>query len=130
MLRTGDSGPAFRAPVQDDQALRVRNRQCTHHDGIQEAIDRGIGSDAERERQQCRQREPRRFFERSNRKRQVASQIFDEMDPSRVASLFLREADRSEFAPRGHARFGFRHPTGHQLLGQLVDVQLNLALQR
>ena len=40
-----------------DELLRIRDRQLVQHDGIEQAEDRGIGADAERQREHCHSRE-------------------------------------------------------------------------
>ena len=52
VIRAEASG-LFAVPIQDYQGLGIGNRKGAQQDRIHEAVDRSIGSNAQREREQC-----------------------------------------------------------------------------
>src|SRR5689334_25342682 len=82
------------------QLFRTRIRQRGEQDGIDHAEDRGVGSDAQHEREQCDGGESRSSTKPSERIANVAPGSLYQIDASRLATLFGRALEAAELQPR------------------------------
>jgi len=64
-------------------------RQPAKQNGIDDAEDRGIRADAERERDHCRHREAGSLAQRAHREAKILDEIFETADAASVAAFFL-----------------------------------------
>ena len=88
-----------------DQLVAVRKRQRTQHDGVNGGEHRGVGADAEREREDDGKREARRLEEKTHSGAEMESKRFaerGEMHFPHLLPYLLAAAEVNECAP---ARF-------------------------
>ena len=127
--RHGLSAPGFPVVVvggehlQLHEAVWVAYRQGTKQQVVDQAEERGVGADAERERERDDGREDRSLPEHSDGVPRVLHERIDQREPPRVAMPFAERCRQAEFeesvAPR--VRFGQPAPTG--LIGQQLEVR-------
>ena len=80
--------------------LRVSNRKHSQQDSVDQAEDRGIGANPERERQNRDGGKPAIAPEHAERLTQVGAEIVEMMEPPAPAALLFRTVDAAEFGPR------------------------------
>jgi hypothetical protein len=81
------------------ELLRIRDRQRAQTDDIEEMKDRGVGADAERERQDGDECEDRAFPQRSHCVSEIDSHGVDPPEAPRLAHPFLPRLGPAEFEP-------------------------------
>jgi len=128
--RIRETVPAFSAG-QDHrhlhQLLRVAHRKGAEQQRLNEAEDRRVRANAERERQDRDECEPGRSAQRSRRVQQIAPRIVQPPERSRVALMLFGLLDAADCASRGVARFVGRHPSVPILVLQQREVGGDLA---
>ena len=95
---------ALHVAPQLHEARRVRKRQRAGARRVDEAEDRRVRADADREREHGDERKAGRFAERPERVAYVLHQRFERIERPHVPALLLQIGDVPEPAPRGRAR--------------------------
>jgi hypothetical protein len=121
-------------PLQRDvehhhQLIRIRIRKRSQQHCIHNAENRGVGSDAQGEREHRHRREAGRLPHHQHAVQEVLGEILNPVHPPGLAALLLNPVHRSKF-PQSHGPgFPLRHTRGDCLFGQLLDMNLDLPLQ-
>ena len=104
--------------IDEEQSLRVVDRQRLDQHGVDQAEDRRVGANPEPERQQGHQRERRRPPQKPECVADVAAQLVDQPQANGVAALLLARVWTPEFGERTPAGFFFRDtpPAGIRLI--------------
>ena len=110
--------------IEVDDLLRPLDGRVAEDDGVDEAEDRRVGSDAERERQNGHRRERRPPGERPRAVAHVAAEVGG-AEAAHVATQFLDHLHASQARERRAARLLRRHAPADVLL----DVQRHVRLQ-
>ena len=108
--------------VDEEQSLRIVDRQRLDQHGVDQAEDRGVGADPEPERQQGHQRERRRPAQQPERVADVAAQLVDQPQADGVAAFLLARANAAELGERAPAGFLFRHAPPPQI--RLIELEM------
>ena len=96
--------------VDEEQSLRVVDRQRLDQHGVDQAEDGRVGADAEPDRHQGHERERRRPSQKTERVADVAAQFIDESQADGVAAFLLETGNAAELDERTPASLLFRHP--------------------
>ncbi len=105
----------------ENQFVRIVHRHRPQHDRFEQAEDRGVRADAERERQDDDRGEPGIAPERAQRVAHVLVDLFQSRPRPHRARRFFRQRDVAERDQRLPARFVRRHAA--------IDVVLHFALE-
>ena len=116
--------------VDEEQSLRVVDRQRLDQHGVDQTEDRRVGADPEPERQQGHQRERRRSPQQPERVADVAAQLARQPQPDGVAAFLLARANAAELGEGVPARVvvGDTPPPQVRLIELEVDPHLVLHL--
>ena len=117
----------MRAPTKNHQALRVFGRQRPEHHRVDDAEDRGVGADAERQREDCNSGKARRFRQHPQRITQVLYRLFDPKRGSFVAMRLLCLLHTTVGALRGQSGFFRRHAAAFEIVGEQRKMRRHLA---
>ena len=117
------------APIQHGQRLGIGDRQRAQQERIHEAIDRRVGSDAERQRQNRQHAERLVGCHRAKAVAAVLRQLFQPGPSPRGARLLLYQGDVSDVAARGAARFFAGQSLGLALFGFLIEMKLKFVAE-
>ena len=102
--------PDFPAGVVDEeQVLRIFDRQRLHQHRVDEREDCRVGADTEPERQHRDQCERRRPAQEPKRVADVAAELAKQPDSDRVAAFVLARGNAPELGERTPAGFILRH---------------------
>ena len=91
-------------------------------DGVDDAEDRGIRANAQRERQDAGQRERRRFAKLPEREANVGEHVLDGEEAPYLAPFLFHARDVAEGAPGGQSGILPGNPARHERIGLLVQV--------
>src|SRR6185369_16526419 len=91
-------------PLEQHEAVRLLDRQPSEQHRVDDAEQRRVGADAERERDDGDGGEARRLAHHAQAVAHVLRELLDEADAARVARLLLELLDAAEAAQRGRAR--------------------------
>jgi hypothetical protein len=113
------------------EALGLAVRQWAQQRGVDHGEDRRVGADADHQREQHDDGEPRLTAEHSRREAQVAPEVrppFGPIAPRGASAIDRHElaagfADIAELAERLLSRVGGTRAASHQLLGAHVEVK-------
>src|SRR5580692_4815628 len=100
-----------------------------HKHGIDNAEDRNVGTDSQRERKQRRHAKTSFAPNHPQRVPDISREIVDHVYASRIVTLFLRLLQRSKPAARHHASFEFVHTRSYGFLDELLQMNFDLVLQ-
>ena len=126
--RIGRAAAAARLPagvVDEEQLLRIVDRQRLDQHGVDQAEDRRVGADPEPERQQRHQRERRRPPQEPERVADVAAQLVEQPQADGVAAFLLARFNAAELGERTPAGFLFRHTPPPQI--RLIELEVRSA---
>jgi len=115
--------------VQRDDALDVRERQPLEQDAIDRAEDRGVGADADAEREHRGDGERRRLAQRARRVAEVLEQRLDVRAALGVADALLHLLHAPRLDERGAPRVLGGHARPHLLLDEQLDEPPQLAVE-
>ena len=119
--------------VDEEQVLRIVDRQRLEQHRVDEREDRRVGADPESERQQGDERECRRPAQEPKRVADVAAQLVEQPQADRVAAFLLARRNAAELGERAPAGFLLRHAAPPQI--GLIELEvgphlvLHLALE-
>ena len=91
--------------VDEEQSLRVVDRQRLDQHGVDQTEDRRVGADPEPERQQGHERERRRPPQKPEGVADVAAQLVDQPQADGVAAFLLARVNAAELGERTPAGF-------------------------
>ena len=111
------------------QALELGERIGPQQQGVNEAVDRRIGADAERERERGREREDGAARECPHRLPRVLHQAVDEEDAAGLVEPLLGRGHVAERPPRQGLGFGRRNTLAAQAVGLELQVRRDLGLE-
>jgi hypothetical protein len=117
---------AHAARLQRHQLLRVPHRQGSHQVGVDDAEDRRVRADAERERRDDGQREAGVFREHPHAVARVLPGALEPRPDPHAARVLARQRLVAERAPAGVLRVGARQAVALQLLLAQRAVRLEL----
>ena len=109
--------------VDEEQSLRVVDRQRLDQHGVDQAEDRGVGADPEPERQQGHQRERRRPPQQPECVADVAAQLVDQPQADGVAAFLLARVNAAELGERTPASLLFRDTPPPQI--RLIELEVD-----
>ena len=109
--------------VDEEQSLRVVDRQRLDQHGVDQAEDRRVGADPESERQQGHQRERRRPPQQPEGVADVAAQLVDQPQADGVAAFLLARVHAAELGERTPAGFLVRHTLPPQI--RLIELEMD-----
>ena len=109
--------------VDEEQSLRVVDRQRLDQHGVDQAEDRRVGADPEPERQQGHQRERRRPPQQPERVADVAAQLVDQPQADGVAAFLRARVHAAELGERTPASFLFRDTLPPQI--RLIELEVD-----
>ena len=109
--------------VDEEQSLRVVDRQRLDQHGVDQAEDRRVGADPEPERQQGHQRERRRPPQQPECVADVAAQLVDQPQADGVAAFLLARVNAAELGERTPASFLFRDTPPPQI--RLIELEVD-----
>ena len=105
-----------------DEATGIRIRQRTQQHRVDEAEDRGVCADAERQREHGDHREARALAKRAQGVSCVLERALDQADAARVPALLTALIEAAELTERREARVLGRHAGGEVDLDLTVEV--------
>src|SRR6476620_4877148 len=108
--------------AQRDEPMGFRIWQRTQEHRVDEAEDRGVRSDAEREREHGDRREARALPKRAQRVSSVLQRALDQADAARVTALLAALIDAAKLTKRREPRVFGRHAGGQVRLNLTVEV--------
>ena len=120
--RTAAAAGLSAGVIDEEQLLRIFDRQCLDQHGVDEREDRRVGADPESERQQGDECERRRPAQEPERVADVAAQFVDESQADGVAAFLPARFDAAELGERTPAGFVLRHTSPAQI--RLVELEV------
>ena len=96
VIRAEASG-LFAVPIQDHQGLGIGNRKGAQQDRIHEAVDRTIGSDAQREREQSESAENSIAEHCPHTVAEILDELFQQNPAPDGTSVLLHNCGISQF---------------------------------
>ena len=108
----------------DDQAIGLRVRQGPEDRGVDDAEDREVDADAEREHRDDGGNA--RVAQAAHRVAAVLPQLVEQALPAGGAELFFQGFRAAELEPRAALRLCRRHAALHQVVGVGVDMEPEL----
>ena len=122
---------AFFGDVHDRDQLRGRGkRQRFQDEGVERRQRRRVGADADDERAEDREAETGRARERADGEPQASPQVRQRRRTPRVADLLAVGGRGAEFALGSEARVGVGQTLGTEFGDELVEVKLQLGIER
>ena len=111
--------------VEEDahEAVGIRIGKRPQQHAVDDAEDRAIGADAERQRQHHHYCEAGILAQHAPRVAQVAPEIFDDIGASHIAAFLLNLGHATQLACGRAARFGGWHAGGQVLLRLLFQME-------
>ncbi len=103
---------------------RLRDRQRAQQDGVGEAEDGAVGTDAERERERGDGGEAGTFCENTDRIPDISAQLIEEAGSPGLSRILPNRGHAAEFGAGAAQGLVARHPVAHQLLTVAFDVEL------
>jgi len=126
MLRTRSKR---RLLLDDYELVPILVRQWPHQHTVNNTKDRGIGADAERERQNGDNREPGVPEQDSRAISSVLEQRFDEASASHISTLLFELFDATESTQCLETGLGVSHASRDIILSLHVDVKTQFFVQ-
>ena len=114
----------FVVPVQHHQRFGIRNRQRAQQNRVHEAVDRGVGPDAKRQRQRGQRGECAVVDHSAQSVAKILHKLFKECPGPHGASVLPYQSDVSQLAARGPSRLLLRQTFRLALFGFLIEVEL------
>ena len=108
--------------VDEEQSLRIFDRQRLDQHGVDQAEDRRVGADPESERQQGHERERRRPAQEPECVADVAAQLVEQPQADGVAAFLLARRNAAELGERTPAGFLLRHAAPAQI--RLIELEV------
>jgi len=99
------------------------HRQRAQEQGVDQAEDRGVGADAERQRKRRDEREDRARYQHPGRVPQVTSEVFHMTGPAHIAAPFLDLGHTAESAQSGMAGLARGHARRDVLRDELIEME-------
>jgi hypothetical protein len=124
--RLAGDARVFGAPVQDRQRFRILDRQRPEQDRIHEAVDRGVRTDAERQREHGKAGERPVVQHRAHGVPHILPELFEPGKRPDGAHVFLHQRQISQIAARGAFRFVPGQPVRFGSIGFFLEVKLQL----
>ena len=112
------------------ELIRAPCGRHREHQLVGQAEDGRIGADRHGNGDHGCNQQHRLPHERAQRVTQILRDVFEECDAARIATLLFDESHRTEHADRRRACVGRAHARSDVLVNLLLQVQLNLTLQR
>ncbi len=109
--------------------LRILHRQRAHTDGVQQLEDGGIGSNAERQRENRRPRKRRIEPQETQSKLQILPKSFEQGLPAHSTDLLLYTLRAAHFDARGALRCFAAQPAAHLLLDGGLQIAAEFLIQ-
>ena len=104
-----------------DELFRVAHRQRAEHQRVDQAEDRRVGADAERERQNRHRGEARRATQRPRGISHVLPRGFDDVLPADVTHMVFDRGSAAQLHPRGARGRLAAHARAHLVLDRHVE---------
>src|SRR6185503_9525489 len=124
----GRHGLELRRVPDANQLIRIWIGQRTNQDSIDDAENRSGGADAETERQDGGRREGRTLAEHAHREATLLEKLLHPPDAVHDVRILTNPQRASEVPASRLARLRQRHTAVMELLGALVDMELELTL--
>ncbi len=121
--RTAAAAGLSAGVVDEEQSLRVVDRQRLDQHGVDQAEDRRVGADPEPERQQRHERERWRPPQKPEGVADVAAQLVDQPQADRLAAFLLARSNAAELGERTPAGFLLRHAAPAQI--RLIELEVD-----
>ena len=114
-------------PLDDaDEAVRLRVRQRAQQHGFDDTEDRRRRSDSQCQRDDDDAGKGRTAGQLSKRVAKILNRMLDPGDAVHLADVLAQEGGIAELPPRGDVRLVGRHPLPAIVLGQRVQVRVDL----
>ncbi len=121
------SAPLGQADANLHEAVGILHRERAQPHGVHRLEDRGVGADAQREREERHEGEAGVEAQQPRAVAQVLPHGFEGGERVHAIDLFAHERDVAELAVRGGARVGRRHAARDVGVGLDLEVGLQLA---
>src|SRR5205823_9317873 len=115
-----------RNPREQSEAFGLADGARLPDRPFHQAEDRGVGADAERQREDRGRRESGGAPELPDGVPAIASQLVQETEPERLAAFLLTPLDATELGVSAAARLLGRDPAPDEVVGVGLDVELQL----
>src|SRR5262245_4702751 len=113
----------------EDQLLRLSDGQRLQQQRVEQAEDRRIRADANRQRKRGHGSEAFALKQHSEAKTKVLKERIDKSDSTHIAMSLLQQSDVSELAARGPSRLCLTHSLAEISLGEQAQVSLDLVVE-